>query len=409
MLLARNLKIAIDSIRSAKWRSLLTMLGIIIGVVSVVTTVSIGEGVKTQVKDQITRLGPDLITIRPGKVVNRDTAGHVSSVNLFPSAGTAAFNESDWKAMQNTPGLRAVVPFNVVTGVPSTTERSMDNSFIVGATTNVPEVLNHKVEFGEFFNEGDVNKRVAVIGKRVAEQLFAENVPIGKIMEIRGQQFVVRGVFEEFATSPLTTNTDYNTAVFIPYETSKHISNNQVQIYQVLAKPIDPVAVNGVTDALHQSILTARAGQDDFTILKQDENLAIANNILTLLTGLIAGIAAISLIVGGIGIMNIMLVSVTERTREIGIRKAVGATNKQIMSQFLVEAAVLSLVGGIIGVVISILANYMLRIFTSLQPVITVPITLVAITVALVVGIVFGVTPALRAARKDPIHALRYE
>jgi putative ABC transport system permease protein len=154
-------------------------------------------------------------------------------------------------------------------------------------------------------------------------------------------------------------------------------------------------------------LLNAHSGQNDFTILKQEDNLAISNSVLNLLTSLITAVAAVSLVVGGIGIMNVMIVSVTERTHEIGIRKAVGATNQQILAQFMIESAVISFVGGVIGVISSILLNFMLRISTDLQPVVTLPIMGVAVLVALVVGIVFGVAPALNASRKDPIEALR--
>jgi putative ABC transport system permease protein len=162
-------------------------------------------------------------------------------------------------------------------------------------------------------------------------------------------------------------------------------------------------------DAIHAALLKNHGGQEDFTVLKQDESLAVANTILNLITGLIAGIAAISLIVGGIGIMNIMLVSVIERTREIGIRKAIGATNRQILSQFMVESLVLSVVGAILGVLISIMVNYLIRIATTLTPVITLPIMVISVAVSIMVGLIFGITPALKAARKDPIEALRYE
>jgi putative ABC transport system permease protein len=162
-------------------------------------------------------------------------------------------------------------------------------------------------------------------------------------------------------------------------------------------------AAQDVTNALKQ----AHGGQTDFTVLQADDNLALAGTVLGLITNVVAAIAAVSLIVGGIGIMNIMLVSVSERTHEIGVRKAVGATNKQILRQFMTEAVVLSVTGGILGVVFAILVNYLLRIFTNLQPVVTLPVVAIAVMVATVVGTIFGMAPALQASRKDPIEALR--
>jgi putative ABC transport system permease protein len=411
MLLMRNLKMASASIRQAKWRSLLTVLGVIIGVASVVTIVSIGEGVRTQVTNQINQLGDDLITVRPGQLLQRDEAGNVTGAGLFSTSITSALGERDWDTIRDTAGVSRSSPFNVVTGIAGIEGRTMPRALIVGVTPDIPELLNTEVEYGDFFSESDASRNVAVIGQGVAEQLFEEIAPMGKALQIRGEQFIVRGVFDEFPTSPLTitTNTDYNSAIFIPYEASKSVGDGQVQIYQVLAKPDAEVESGKLASTLSDRLRAVHSGQENFTVLEQEENLAVANTVLVLLTGLISGIAAISLIVGGIGIMNIMLVSVTERTKEIGIRKAVGATNQQIMSQFLTEAMLLSFFGGVLGVITAIFANYLLRILTDLQPVITLPIVLISVGVALIVGVVFGVAPALRAARKDPIAALREE
>lgn len=407
MMLSSNIKMANQALKSAKWRSFLTMLGVIIGVASVVTTVSLGEGIKQQITGQINNLGPDLITVRAGKAVNRDKAGNISSVNILNALGGQTLNESDVEVVRKTPGVRVAVPLGIITGVAQTDEREFQNGFIIATTEGMPEILNQKVEFGEFFSEKDVTKDSAIIGKRVAEELFLDNVPIGQTLKIRGQNFVVKGVFEEFPNSPLSPNTDYNRAIFIPYETGKQLAGANPQIAQVLAKPNEPKDNRLVASAIRKNILVAHAGQEDFTVLRQDENLAVASNLLSLITNMVAGIAAISLLVGGIGIMNIMLVSVTERTNEIGIRKAIGATNQQILSQFLIEALILSFTGGVIGVIISILANYFIRIFTDLQPVITLPIIFISVIVSVMVGVIFGVTPAMRAARKDPITALK--
>jgi ABC-type antimicrobial peptide transport system permease subunit len=402
-----NIKMALSAIRGARWRSLMTMFGITIGVVSVVTTISLGEGVKRQVIGQINHLGSDLITVQPGTIVNRSTDGQITALNFLSGLGPATLTEKDLKAIQETPNIKAAVPLNLITGVASADKREMQNGFIVSTTHDMRQILDREVEFGSFFESQDADKPVAVIGRRVAEQLFRDYVAIGKKLKIRGQEFVVRGVFEEFPTNPLVPNSDFNSAIFIPYESGKKLTGGSVQIYQILAKPADPREIDATISLMREALINSRSGQENFTILKQSESLAVANNTLNTVTGLIAGIAAISLLVGGIGIMNIMLVSVTERTQEIGIRKAVGATNAQIRGQFLVEAIVLSTLGGLIGVGMAILTNFALRIFTDLQPVITVPIILAAVGVSLLVGVVFGVAPALKAARKNPIDALR--
>ncbi len=404
-----NIKLALASIKSSKWRSLLTMLGIIIGVVSVVTTVSLGEGIKQRIVGQINRSGPDLITIRPGRTITRDQAGRITSVNFMSNFIFGSLSESDVEAVNKTPKIKDSAPFAYVTGVPHIDNRDYLNGPIIATTDGAARLLNQKLEYGDFFRSDESEKNVAIIGQRVAEQLFQELAPIGKSFMVRDQNFVVRGIFEEFNTSPLAINADYNYAIFIPYKSSQKISGSQPQIYQILAKPESSTSTTEAVNNINAVLARAHNDQSDFTVLTQAENLAVANSVLNIVTNFIAGVAAISLIVGGIGIMNIMLVSVTERTREIGVRKALGATNRQILGQFLVEAVVISLGGGVIGVALSFLTNYFMRLFTDLTPVITWPVMLLALSVAVLVGIIFGITPALRAARKDPIEALRHE
>jgi putative ABC transport system permease protein len=328
-------------------------------------------------------------------------------VDFLAAFGANTLTEQDLKIIREAPNVELAAPLNAITGLAEVGNRQMDQGTIIATSAEMGQLINDSVEFGAFFTESDHNKPVAVIGKRVAEQLFKENVPIGKSLEIRGQEFIVRGIFEEFESTPLALSADFNRTIFIPYDTGKELSGGVLQLYQIIAKPADAAEVQPTIGLLREALLNAHAGQEDFTVLKASETLAITNRILTLLTSLIAAVAAISLLVGGIGIMNIMLVSVTERTREIGIRKATGATNLQILGQFLTEAIVLSVVGGLIGVALSGLANFLIRIMTDLQPVITLPVVLVATGVSLLVGVIFGVAPALKAARKDPIEALR--
>ena len=403
-----NIKMALGSIRNAKWRSLLTMLGVIIGVVSVITTVSLGEGVKKQVEQQISQRGSNLVTILPGKRVQRNSNGEITSINPLATDGSV-LTTADLETVSKVKGAGLVAPFSRISGIAESEGREYSGQ-IIGTSGDVPALLNQKVEFGSFFKEQDQAKDVAVIGKTVAEQLFRENVPIGNNFTIRGQTFTVRGVFEEFENAlPILATADYNNAIFIPYERTKELSNGSEQIYQILVKPSEDTSVKQLLVDINNALRASHAGQEDFTVLQQKETLAVANDLLNLLTALIAGIAAISLLVGGIGIMNIMLVSVTERTSEIGIRKAIGATNRQILRQFLTEAIVLSIVGGFLGIVTSVIFNFLLRMFTDLQPVITLPVVAVAFGVALIIGVIFGVMPAMKAARKDPIESLRYE
>ena len=261
----------------------------------------------------------------------------------------------------------------------------------------------------KFFSSGDNARSVAIIGKGIAEKLYKENVPIGKTITIRDHTFIIQGVFDTYRSNVVSANANLNDAIFIPYNTAKSISDNNVHIAQILIKPANASETDMLVRDVTAALMRNHGGQDDFTALKQSELLAITGNALAIATSFVAGIAAISLLVGGIGIMNIMFVSVTERTREIGIRKSIGATNRQIYGQFLTEAVILSLLGGLLGVLLALFADYMLRITTDLRPVLTLPIMVLAVGVSVLVGIFFGTAPAIKAARKDPIQALRYE
>ena len=411
MLLGGYIKLARASMRSSRWRSVLTMLGIIIGIVSVVTTVSIGEGVKTQVVDQINKRGNDLITILPGRPLERDGLTYIKTLNPVSAQTAIVFGESDYKTVEKVKGVDKIAPFGHVAGEVKSGDKPYPNAQVIATSADLPQILNQKVEFGSFFTgSNDSTAKGAVIGRTVAEQMFGENVPLGKSFTVRGTSFVVQGIFEEFAdTSPLLPLNNYDDAIFISYPIGQELMSGNMQIYQILAKPDKPENTSLVIDAISATLKKSRGNQQDFSVLRQADNLALAEDVLGLLTSLIAGVAAISLLVGGIGIMNIMLVSVTERTREIGIRKAVGATNRQILYQFMTEAAVLSFVGGILGVLFALIVNFLLRITTDLQPVITPEIIFIASGVAFGVGIIFGIAPAAIAARKDPIDSLRYE
>jgi len=403
-----HFKLAYESIRSTKWRSFFTMLGIIIGVVSVVTIVSLGEGVKQQIEGQIDQIGSDLIIVRPGNSVKRDSQGNISSVDFFSLYNKAAtLSDDDIEAVSNASDINSVAPLSFVSGNPSYDNKEYIGGSVVATSNTFLDLINHEVEFGSFLSENDEGKNFAVIGTDVAENLFGDNVPIGRSLQFRGQSFAVKGVMAEFDENPLNLGANYNNTIFIPYVTGKSLNDGAAQVFQIIAKPNSPELVNSAEQQINANLMKVHDEDNDFTVLKQEDTLSVADSVLKSLTALVAAIASISLIVGGIGVMNIMIVNVVERTSEIGIRKAVGATNQQIMIQFLSEAVLLSFIGGILGLFFSLLVNFGIRIFTDLAPVITLPIVVVAMLVSTVVGVFFGVVPALQAARKNPIDALR--
>ena len=404
-----NARMALSSVRSNKTRSLLTMLGIIIGVSSVIMTVSLGEGIRRQVADTNQASNDRLITVRSGHIATRDTDGNITAVNYAASFGPSSLTEQDYESLKKIEDAASVVPLSIVSGVASNFE---DDTYaegsIVATSPGLPAALDHQVIYGNFFSESS-GKNSVTIGQRVAEKLFGENVPLGKLITIRGQDFVVGGVFDEFKTNPLSAVTDLNKAIFIHYGTAKTLGGGTPAIFQLMLLPKDGVETTALASQVQSALLTNHGEQEDFTVLKGDEISQVAQQPVSVATAFVAGIAAISLLVGGIGIMNIMFVSVTERTREIGVRKSLGATNRQIYSQFLIEAAVISFVGGVIGVGLAGLGNLAFRITGDLQPAVTWQIVLGAVGVSAAVGIIFGTIPAIKAARKDPIESLRYE
>jgi len=410
MSITRNIRSAAQSLKYSKWRSLMTMTGVILGVLSVITIVSIGEGVKRQVVGQINLLGSDLISVRPGNLVTRDKNGNIVKVNQIASYafGSGSMSDSDLETIKSSSGVKTVVPIGLVNSGVKLDDVQYNQSLVIATNDKFPAMLKQTITHGVFFDDTDSNKHVVVIGKRVAENLFAENVPIGRTLTIRGVEFVVIGVFEEFNYSPLAYGTDLNQAITMPYAAGQELTGHN-QLAQVLVRPESVDQTTAAIASINKKMTLAHGGQNDFTVLKQDENLSVVSDILKVFTAFISGVAAMSLLIGGIGIMNIMLVSVTERTREIGIRKAIGATNRQISEQFFVEATILSSTGGAIGIGLAFVVNAVLRIVTHLNPVISLEVVLISAGVSIALGIVFGVIPAVRAARKDPIEALRYE
>lgn len=403
-------KMALTSLRSARWRSTLTMLGIIIGVSSVVTIASLGEGLKRQIVGQLNQLGTNVVTIRSGKVVSRDSGGKVSSFNPLALLATSTLSDQDVESVRNVPGTRLAVPMSIITNTVFYEGKEFNNAYVVAATPELNQVLSSNLNYGTFYTQDDQDRPVAVIGPGISERVFGELNPVGQSFKINDTTFLVRGIMGGFAGGVLATSgVDLNYAVFIPYNVGKQITGDKAQISQILVGVDDSVPIDQTTNELHHALLANHKGQDNFSILKQDELLSISGSLVNLATGFISGIAAISLLVGGIGIMNIMLVSVSERTREIGIRKALGASNRQIRNQFIIEGTLISIVGGAIGLGLALALNFLLRIYTGFKPVITLGIMAIAVSVSIILGIIFATAPAVKAARKNPIDALRNE
>ncbi len=394
-----HVRAAVMTMRANRWRSLLTMFGIIVGVASVITIIGISQGVKNEITGQVNAYSKDVITVG-SKVANVSEFG----VSSIPAVST--LTNQDVQAISKIKGVGPVVPLEIISGQASG-DKPFKNGIIIATNQNLPLVLNQSVAFGSFFNDHDTNPFSAVLGSNAASGLFGGSIPLGYSFSLRGQLFVVDGVLNSFNATPFSNNTIYNDAIFIPLAAAKQLSHTTGSIYQIMVRVKDPNLLSSVDNSIQKALLTTHSGQNDFSVLLPSQVAANNTGILNLMTELTIGIAVISLFVGGVGIMNVMLVSVTERMHEIGIRKAIGASNRQILSQFLVESTTVSIVGGIIGIILAVLVNGVLRAVTNLTPVLNWQIVVIAAAVSVAIGVIFGSVPAVRASRKEPIDALR--
>lgn len=403
-----DVRIALKSLRATRVRTALTILGIVIGVAAVTVVLSLGEGAKTTIRSQVKQLGEDLLTIRSGQGT-RDAQGNLVDYNFWAALGSSTITEYDLETVQKTPGVRVASPLMAITGSirQNPDSEPVKNTSIIATNVQFAQVAGLKVHSGDFLDE-TAERSTVVLGNELAIQMLGSDTAIGHTVYLRGEPFTVIGILGRHnVPTNLSDLYNYNRAAFIPVDAGKAFNQGVAQIQQINLRVESAKASKDTANAVRQAVQNNHKGEDDFVVLRPEEALTLTNNILRIATQFSTAIASISLFVGGIGIMNIMLVSVTERTREIGIRKAVGATNAQVLRQFLIEALVMSVAGGLIGIILSYGAAWLIGNVFGIIPVITAQIFVIAMLVAVAVGVIFGITPALKAARKDPIEALR--
>ncbi|MBU1126730.1 ABC transporter permease [Patescibacteria group bacterium] len=401
MEILETFKIALSSIKTNKTRSSLTALGIIIGVASVILLVSIGAGLKAYINQQFEELGSDTILISPGKMNFENMGGREDS---FPGASANKLTlEISEKLEKRSKTAESVLPISVKSLTVKFGRETLSTS-ILGTTEEYALIRNSPAEKGRFFSESEVSgaRKVVVIGKTIQKELFLNKDPLGELLILSGKKFKVIGILEEKGS---TFGQDQDNTVIIPITTAK----KQFDLDKLTYIYVKTGSIDQVEKASKETekILEELVGEDSFSIVSPTEILTQVNSILSTLTLALGGIAAISLLVGGIGIMNIMLVSVTERTKEIGLRKAIGAQPKDIMIQFLIESVVLSILGGTIGILIGSLGSAVLGKFLTTR--VTFWSIGLSFGVSTIVGVVFGVMPAAKAAKLNPIQALRHE
>lgn len=395
-------RVAFEAIVSNKVRAGLTMLGVIIGVMAVILLVSIGEGARVYITKELSGLGTNLIVIQPGKTT---TSGGFHP----PSAGTVRkLTYEDSLALRRRAWLLTdAVPIVLGTGRVKYQNQGRDTT-VIGTTEEFERVRNLFVDTGSFVKQEDVDTKakVVVLGRKVKDELFGEESPLGKNVTLSDARYRVVGVMRK---KGMSLGWDVDDVVFIPVTSGQELFDTDA-IFEIIASTSRAEDTERAIAQIKDILIRRHAHKEDFTIVTQGAMLETMNTILNVLTAALGGIAGISLLVGGIGIMNIMLVSVRERTREIGIRKALGARNRDIMAQFLIEAMTLSGAGGVIGILVGVGLALLIPVFVDVLPTsVSAWSILMAFFFSAAVGIFFGVYPARKAALQDPIQALRYE
>src|SRR3990167_1400646 len=401
------IRTALLSIWRNKLTSFLAILGVVIGVASVSTLVSVGQGLKNDVSSLISGLGTNVIAVIAGKI---DTTSSQSMNQGNPADFLSGdiLTLNDVNTLQALPDIEIVSPMTLVSGELSAGGQKAAPT-LVGAPPSILHAMQViHLEKGEMFASGSKEK-VIILSFNAAKDLFGSADSLGQTVQLsKNGDFKVVGVLAESKASAAFAS-DLNNLAAIPFDTATTLNKGQVRIMRVIIKAKDNADVKTMKERIKTTMLASHKGEENFTVVTQDDMLDLFSQFLNMATAMVSAIAAISIVVGGIGIMNIMLVTVTERTREIGIRKAVGATNRAILFQFLMESMVITLLGGLIGLGMTIIASIVIKSQTPLTPAITWSVLWLAVGGSALVGIVFGLIPALRAARKDPIEALRYE
>ncbi len=408
MIFLTNAKIAIDSLRSARTRTNLTMLGIVIGVVSITLILSLGESIRQSGINQVNELGNKLIVIRPGGSQSGGSAPYSNFLNPSPIApyATTTLQEKDIQAIEKLSSVRSASPLMLINGSIDKSQPATQQASILATTPEFANALKIDTSNGQFIDE-ETDDQTVVIGQQLATDLYGTDQILGKKIKLRGIEHTIIGVLQRTNGPVGISGIDLDYAAIVSINDGKKFNQGIAQLQQILVVPEKTSQRQLAINQINSTLTKQHNGEKDFQVLTGEEAVVVSKSFYQFATTLTAIVAGISLIVGGVGIMNIMLVGVAERTREIGIRKSLGASNRHILLQFLIEALIISILGGCIGIIIAIAIALFIGLMLGLTPVISLQVMLISLSLSVCVGVIFGIGPAIRAARKNPIEALR--
>ena len=402
-LFINHIENAYQSLRSNRARSTLTMVGVTIGVASVTAILALSGGASRIVNDQINSLGGNIAVIRPGVTI--DPIANITQPQPSHDYATSTLAEADIVSLRKIPHVKSVAPLMTLSGTIKADSTAPIGSSIIATTPELADISVLKLHEGQFLAK-DLDQNTAVVGTQLSVNIFGTESSIGGTFTIRNQPFVVIGVLKR-VNHPINYNSiDFDNAAIINFAAGKNLNNNIVQIQQINISADSATNLAKIIPVMDKTLENNHSNEKDFSILIGDQISQPTSQMFYTIAGVTTAIAAISLIVGGIGIMNIMLVTVAERTREIGIRKALGASNSDISWQFLIESLAISLGGGIAGYAIGYAIAFSVGDYLTFSPAINWQIAVTALVISLTMGTLFGLYPAFRAARKDPIESL---
>lgn len=405
LLLNTHFHLAIDSLRRNRGRTFLSALGIAIGVASIVLILSLTGGINNLISANSDKNNADLVLVRPstGKDATQSIISELTSNNQFTKSNLTL---EDVNTIGDIPEVSAVAPIAASTSAIKIGDRTIQSASIVATNPDFANVVSLHLKNGQFL-DSSLRKNVAVLGYNIAMQQFGGTEAITKTFTYNGKHFMVVGVLDELG-DPINyngVNLDESIIIDINYASTFESS---IQIQQIDVRTITTDAVPKATETIKQKLTEAKNGDQSFSVITSAEDMHPAGSLLSIVSGMLTLVASISLVVGGVGIMNIMLVSVSERTREIGIRKSVGASSGNILLQFLFESIILSVMGGILGFILGYIGAFVISLITPFAPHISWQILGITGSVSLIVGVLFGIYPAIKAASKDPIASLKY-